>query len=126
HFRPYRPAFETDSGMRGSGHLRQITSVLRAASRCTAKCRAVPFLVNMLVGCKTEDSRQVSGGPQLLFGKPTERIGGFFEARERVQKNKIQLAGWAVALLGNNQVRLGALFFRQIGFVKPGPADEHD
>ena len=52
--------------------------------------------------------------------------GGFFESRVAGQENEIHGAGWAVALLGDDQLGFGAIFFGHIRFVKIRAIDKED
>ncbi len=55
------------------------------------------------------------GVSSLFFADRTPGIRrSFFEARVAAEKDEIQRAGGAVALLGDDEFGLGAVFFRQV------------
>src|SRR5437016_3418715 len=52
--------------------------------------------------------------------------GGFLEARLAALEDEADAVGGAIALLGDKQLGLIALFGQSINFEEVGPIDEHD
>ena len=65
--------------------------------------------------------------PKGLFFRPRRAPAirrGFFKARVARQEDEIQVAGGTIALLGDDDLGFGAVFFGQVGLVEIRAVDE--